>query len=93
MIILCNILLKNNNIVIVNGKPTIYVTNKVFSEILRKPELAREIYAELLKMGFTDVPIFGQLGELRDGVYCDKDFISTTVVDKRKKELGFYESF
>ncbi len=84
-----NLVLKSNGITIADGVPEFYISNKDFEELLKNANKAKEFYSVFNR----DVCV-GNLGELQNEVYTDKEYKVCKFTGSFEKEgLKYYEAF
>lgn len=84
------ILAKDSALVIVDGKPDIYVSNEDFDKILREPKIATIIREHLGTEKYSNGILIGRLGHEESGIYRDNAIKIQTPNSCATRDLCYY---
>lgn len=85
------ILAQDKNLIIVQGRPDVYLENKDFEDILRYPNIAANLSKALGEDKYPNGLLIGRLGKLQNGVYQEAYSAVTIEMFDDQRELNYYE--
>lgn len=86
------ILVQDKNLIIVQGKPDVYLENRDFEDILRYPYIAANLSKALGENKYPNGLLIGRLGKLQNGIYQEAYSAVTIEMSNDQRELNYYES-